>query len=42
VFKSVKQAKRGDGLTTRVADGAIVSTVIGSTPLKFNEENAKE
>lgn len=42
VFKSVKQAKRGDGLTTRVADGAIVSTVIGSTPSKFNEENAKE
>lgn len=42
VLKSVKQAKRGDGLTTRVADGAIVSTVIGSTPLKFNEENAKE
>lgn len=42
VLKSVKQAKRGDGLTTRVADGAIVSTVIGSTPSKFNEENAKE
>ena len=42
VFKSVKQAKRGDGLTTRVADGAIVSTVVGSTPSKFNEENAKE
>ena len=42
VLRSVKQAKRGDGLTTRVADGAIVSTVIGSTPSKFNEENAKE
>ena len=42
VLKSVKQAKRGDGLTTRVADGAIVSTVVGSTPSKFNEENAKE
>ena len=42
VLKSVTQAKRGDGLTTRVADGAIVSTVIGSTPSKFNEENAKE
>ena len=42
VLKSVKQAKRGDCLTTRVADGAIVSTVIGSTPSKFNEENAKE
>ena len=42
VLKSVKQAKRGDGLTTRVADGAIVSTVIGSTPSKFNEENTKE
>lgn len=42
VLKSVKQAKRGDGLTTRVADGAIVSTVTGSTPSKFNEENAKE
>ena len=42
VLKSVKQAKRGDGLTTRVADGAIVSTVIGSTQSKFNEENAKE
>lgn len=42
VLKSVKQAKRGDGLTTRVADGAIASTVIGSTPSKFNEENAKE
>ena len=42
VLKSVKQAKRGEGLTTRVADGAIVSTVIGSTPSKFNEENAKE
>lgn len=42
VLKSVKQAKRGEGLTTRVADGAIVSTVVGSTPSKFNEENAKE
>lgn len=42
VLKSVKQAKRGDGLTTRVADGAIVSTVIGCTQSKFNEENAKE
>lgn len=42
VLKSVKQAKRGDGLTTRVADGAIVSTVIGSTQSKFNKENAKE
>lgn len=42
VLKSVKQAKRGDGLTTRVADGAIVSTVIGSTPSKFIEENTKE
>ena len=42
VLKSVTQAKRGDGLTTRVADGAIVSTVIGSTPSKFNEENTKE
>ena len=42
VLKSVTQANRGDGLTTRVADGAIVSTVIGSTPSKFNEENTKE
>jgi exodeoxyribonuclease VII large subunit len=42
VLKSVKQAKRGEGLTTRVADGAIVSTVVGSTPSKFNKENAKE
>lgn len=42
VLKSVNQAKRGDGLTTRVADGAIVSTVVGSTPSKFNEENTKE
>lgn len=42
VLKSVKQAKQGDGLTTRVADGAIASTVIGSTQSKFNEENAKE
>ena len=42
VLKSVKQAKRGDDLTTRVADGAIVSTIADSTPSKFNEENAKE
>ncbi len=37
VIKSVKHAKLGDDVTTRVADGAIVSTVVVTTPSGTNE-----
>ena len=37
VLKSVKHAKLGDDVTTRVADGTIVSTVVVTTPSRTNE-----
>ena len=37
VIKSVTHAKLGDDVTTRVADGAIVSTVVVTTPSGTNE-----
>jgi len=33
----VKHAKHGDDVTTRVADGTIVSTVVVTTPSRTNE-----
>jgi len=37
VLKSVTHAKLGDDVTTRVADGTIVSTVVVTTPSRTNE-----